>query len=92
MERSLLEDQSKSSLLDPEDAILKNLQQKGFAHEPEFLSSLISNGKTVIEIKYENTNLMLEKTKEAMTNGLDVIAQGYLEKDNFGGVSDFLIK
>ena len=92
MERSLLEDQSKSSLLDPEDAILKNLQQKGFDHETEFLSSLISDGKKVLEIKYENTNLMLEKTKEAMTNGLDVIAQGYLEKDNFGGVADFLIK
>ena len=92
MERSLLEDKSKSDLLDPKDKMLKNLQQKGFEHESTFLSSLISDGKNVIEIKNEKTELMLSKTKEAMANGVEVIAQAYLKLDNFGGLADFLIK
>jgi predicted RecB family nuclease len=90
MERSLLEDKSYSDLLDPKDESLENLQQKGYEHENEFLSSLISNGKNILEIK--NNDLMLVQTKEAMVKGYDVIAQAYLELENFGGFADFLIK
>ena len=90
MERLLLEDKSKSDLLDPKDEILESLQQKGYEHENEFLSSLISNGKNILEIK--NNDFMLVQTKEAMVKGYDVIAQAYLELENFGGFADFLIK
>ena len=92
MERLLLEDKSQSSLLDPKDAMLMNLQKKGYEHESAFLSSLISDGKNVLEIENEKNDLMLSKTKDAMAKGIDVIAQAYLQLDNFGGIADFLIK
>ena len=41
MERSLLQDKDKSNLLDPKDAMLNNLQKKGYEHESAFLSSLV---------------------------------------------------
>ena len=53
MERLFLEDKSQSSLLDPKDAMLMNLQKKGYEHESAFLSSLISDGKNVLEIENE---------------------------------------
>ena len=71
MERSLLEDKSKSDLLDPKDAMLNNLQKKGYEHESAFLSSLVSDGKNVLEIKNDKTELMLSKTKEAMAKGVE---------------------
>ncbi len=92
MERSLLEDKSKSVFLDPEDPMLVNLRQKGFEHENSFLSHLVSEGKNVLEIRNETSEQMLSKTREAMVEGVDVIAQAYLQKDNFAGIADFLIK
>jgi len=92
MERSLLEDKSVNIHLDPKDAMLSNLQKKGYLHESEFLSSLISSGKNILEIKKEKNDLMLVKTKDAMAKGFDVIAQAYLQLENFGGFADFLIK
>jgi hypothetical protein len=92
MERCLLGDKTKSVLLDTPDELLVNLRKKGFEHENEFLSSLILEGKKVTKIENENNALMLSKTIMSMKNGIDVIAQAYLQLDNFGGVADFLIK
>ena len=47
MERSRLEDPNYSSLMDPEDAMLKNLQKRGYEHEDAFLLSLIGSSKKV---------------------------------------------
>ena len=92
MERCLIGDKTKSELLDVPDELLVNLRKKGFEHENEFLSSLILEGKKVTKIENENNALMLSKTIMSMKNGIDVIAQAYLQLDNFGGVADFLIK
>ena len=92
MERSRLEDNSYSKLMDPQDPILKNLQNKGFEHEDAFLASLISEGKNVSIIENIEATDKLNQTRMAMQNGADVITQAYLERDNFGGVADFLIK
>ena len=92
MERSCLEDPNYSSLMDPEDAMLKNLQKRGFEHEDAFLFSLIASGKKVIKIDRSETREMRNRTQQAMVDGAEVIAQAYLELDNFGGIADFLIK
>jgi len=92
MERSLLQDHNQSKHMDQEDKLLANLQKKGYAHEDAFLTSLISDGKNVVEITRANSDVMLEKTKKAMADGADVIAQAYLSLDNFSGMADFLMK
>ena len=92
MERCLIGDKTKSELLDAPDELLINLRKKGIEHENEFLSSLILEGKKITKIEKEDNTLMLSKTIMSMKNGIDVIAQAYLELDNFGGVADFLIK
>ena len=92
MDRYLLEDKTKSVLLDTPDEMLINLRKKGFEHENEFISSLISEGKNVIKIENEDNESMLSNTVSSMNNGVDVIAQAYLQLDNFSGIADFLIK
>ena len=92
MERSCVEDNSYRNLIDPEDPLLKSLQNKGFQHEDTFLNSLINEGKTFVIIEGNDTKDKLDQTKKAMRNGVDVISQAYLEFNDFGGVADFLIK
>ena len=92
MERCLLVDRSKSIFMDPKDALLKNLQKKGYEHEEAFFDSLITDGKNIIEIERAENGLMLAQTKEAMLEGFDVIAQAYLKLNDFGGIADFLVK
>jgi predicted RecB family nuclease len=92
MERHRLEDPGFSEFVDRKDPMIKALQQKGFDHEDAFLSSLRAGQKTVIEIERAPQDLMLMKTREAMAGGADVIAQAYLQMDNFGGLADFLVK
>ena len=92
MERCLIEDKSLSSLIDPEDEMLKALQQKGYDHEEAFLEKLRSEGKEVVFIERASPEAMQKRTRAAMKSGADVVAQAYLELDNFGGLADFLIK
>ena len=92
MDRWLLEDKSVSIFMDPEDEMLKALQQKGYDHEAAFLEKLRSEGKEVVFIDGASPALMRRRTRKAMESGVDVIAQAYLELGNFGGMADFLIK
>ena len=92
MDRCLIEDKSVSSLMDPEDEMLKVLRQKGYEHEDAFLEKLRYEGKEVVLIERVSPEAMQMRTREVMRSGVDVIAQAYLELDNFGGLSDFLIK
>ena len=92
MDRRLLEDKSVLSLMDPEDAMLKALQQKGYDHEAAFLEKLRSEGKEVVFIERASPEVMQKRTRKAMKSGVDVIAQAYLESGNFGGLADFLVK
>ena len=92
MERYRLHDTSIDKLMDPKNPLLKNLQKKGFEHEEIFLQSLISKEEKVVNIGNIDFKEKLTKTRESMHNGVSVIAQAYLELDNFGGTADFLIK
>ena len=92
MERWRLHDQNIADLMDPEDEMLKTLQQKGYAHEDAFLKDLKNEKKTVLLIEPTSPVTMQERTRKAMQSGIDVIAQAYLELDNFGGSADFLVK
>ena len=92
MERWRLHDPGISDLMDPKDKMLSLLQDKGYQHEEDFLETLNKQQKSVILIERAPTDVMQTKTREALNSGADVIAQAYLEFENFGGFADFLIK
>jgi uncharacterized protein len=75
---------------DSEDATL--LQARGDAHEKAHLEALKARGLKVLEIERgdltENANL----TRDLLGHGSDVVFQGALLSDNWGGWSDFLEK
>jgi len=75
MERWRLHDPSISDLMDPEDQMLKTLQQKGYDHEDAFLEDLKDEDKSVVFIERASTELMQARTRDAMMSGADVIAQ-----------------
>jgi predicted RecB family nuclease len=76
-----------------EDPLLKLLQEKGFAHERQYLSSLRAEGRSVVEIPTHGSLLdRVELTREAMASGMEVIYQGALLKGRWQGYADFLIK
>lgn len=92
MERKKLDDQSLRNLMDDEDPMLKSLQNKGYAHEDEFLEELKNDGRSIEVINSADPEVMLDQTRVAMAAGVEVIAQAYLSLDDFGGMADFLIK
>lgn len=76
-----------------EDAMLGLLAQKGNEHESEYLEYLIAQfGQANVAMIDRDTETASQKTKEAMVHGYEVIFQAYLERDEFKGYSDFLIK
>lgn len=68
------------------------LQRQGDEHELSFLESLKAEGRTVIEIPKDGIPLeeSVRLTLEAMAKGPDVIFQGALLEDAWGGYTDFL--
>jgi predicted RecB family nuclease len=92
MERRRLADRSVSSLIDPEDPLLNSLRKRGYDHEEGFLSFLKSGDRTVTEISRASNDEMLAQTRQALSDGPDVIAQAFLELDDFSGFADFLVK
>jgi len=75
---------------DTEDAAL--LQKQGDAHEAAHLEKLKSEGKSVLEIPRGNLVSDAQATRDAMAQGAEVIFQGALLSDNWGGWSDFLLR
>ncbi len=71
---------------------LNRIKERGEIHEEEFLKFLQSDPeKTIVEFDREDSKAQ-EKTLHAMKEGVDVIAQGGLGNDEYGGRPDFLIK
>jgi uncharacterized protein len=69
------------------------LRRKGEEHEAAFLQSLKDQGRTVAEIARDNSVPQRARlTKEAIRGGVDVVYQGALLGENWGGYADFLIK
>ena len=76
-----------------EDPLLKLLQEKGMAHERQYLQSLQAEGKTVVEIPTQGSLLdRVALTREAMASGAEVIYQGALLKGQWQGYADFLVR
>ena len=76
---------------DEADESAKLVQRRGIVHEIEFLDSLVASGKDVCTIEGRGEEA-LAATVAAMKAGREVIYQGYLAKEQFAGLSDFLIK
>lgn len=91
MERLRHVDPSVAGLMDPVDQLMARLQKKGVEHEKEIDRSLQEQGLDIVRID-GSTEEAAEKTLAAMQEGREVILQGYLTRDNFGGYADYLVK
>ena len=74
-----------------DDESLELIQQKGFAHEAAFLSSVRKSGLRVAELPSAGSPQALAlETERAMREGHDVIFQAALLRPPFYGRADFL--
>ena len=73
---------------------MKLLQDRGLAHEAQFLQQLKGTGKSVyvVETEGRQPNDLATETLTAMQQGYDVIFQAYLRAGVFQGYADFLFK
>jgi len=92
LERQKLSYPDIAKLIDAEDPLLVNLQQKGYAHEGAFAKSLEDEGHDVLEVKRASTKQMASQTVKAIEAGQAIIIQGYLCHEQFAGYVDFLVK
>jgi uncharacterized protein len=73
------------------DHMLDLLIELGERHERRYIEHLKASGKTVIELeKFSDPDGT--RTIDAMRNGADVIVQGRLVDEPWGGFPDFLLK
>ena len=71
---------------------LDRIKARGIEHEAAYVRYLKTDGnKTVLEIAFEDPDAK-DKTRTAMHQGVDVIVQGSLGNDTYGGRPDFLLK
>ncbi len=74
----------------PDEQILL-IQDKGFAHEADFLESLRKQGGNIVELSSEGSAAdNIAATRDAMVHGADVIFQAALSDGTFSGYADFL--
>ena len=68
------------------------LQERGQRHEAEYLSRLVSEGKTVVRVETEDVSLeeSVDATRKALAAGPDIVYQGALAGGAWGGYADFL--
>lgn len=68
------------------DPVLDILAERGRAHEAAYAEHLTATGRTV------SIATDLAGTKALIESGADVIAQAHLERDNWNGRADFLVR
>src|SRR5689334_3934235 len=66
------------------------VQDKGIEHELGFLATLKAAGRCVTDFTGQKEHF--QATIAAMRRGDEIIYQGYLERDEFGGYPDFLVQ
>ncbi len=68
--------------------------RKGLEHERAYLESLRADGKTIVEIDFDDLDwdAAQGRTVEAMRAGADVVYQGVFAHDGWRGVADFLLR
>ena len=75
------------------DAMMGLLANKGNSHENQYLEKIRKEygANNVVEIKTDRETAAAE-TLKAMQSGYKVIFQAYLQRDNFAGYADFLVR
>jgi len=74
------------------DPLLAVLQERGHDFESGYLRLLEAEGRHVVRPEPETDELSVERTKEAMEQGAEVICQASLRSDFWQGRADFLIR
>ncbi len=74
------------------DPALELLQERGLEHEREYLRHLRSQGRAVVEIAEEEVGAARERTLDAMSRGVEAIAQATLANDRWLGRADLLLR
>ena len=92
MEKAKLLNKSIVNFIDPEDEMFKLLQNKGYQHEYDYLKDLENTGKKIYKISSSSRALMEKETLQAMKEGKEFIAQGYISMNEFSGFPDLLVK
>ena len=77
---------------DDDDQLMKLLQDKGYKHEETEIGRLKEEGLQITTISTDDENKAKEDTLAAIKRGDEVIFQARLERDNFAGWADFLIR
>jgi predicted RecB family nuclease len=73
------------------DEQVELIQDKGFAHEADYLDSLRAGSDQVIELSSSGSFAgNLDATRNAMADGADIIFQAALANGAFMGYADFL--
>lgn len=92
MDRAHFEDRSRSEMMDADDPLSSLLADKGSAHEAKFNLALEEGGRRLVEIPEGDPQSMFLATVAAMKSGADVIVQGSIYADGFGGIADLLVR
>ena len=76
-----------------QDKMMNLLADKGLQHEGNYLEQFINDlsADNVCKIS-EDKETRAAETLKAMQAGYQIIFQAYLERDNFAGSADFLVK
>ncbi len=75
------------------DLMMDLLASKGNLHESEYLNLIKEKyGADNVAVIERDSKTSAAKTLEAMQAGFDVIFQAYLQRDDFKGYADFLVK
>jgi len=75
------------------DEMMGLLAEKGVTHEALFLEQLQADyGSDNVAVIEENRTAAGAETIKAMQDGYSVIFQAYLQRDNFAGFADFLVR
>jgi len=75
------------------DEMMGLLAQKGNAHELAFLESLKNQyGVDNVACISADREIAAGQTLEAMKAGVQVVFQGFLQRENFAGYTDFLVR
>lgn len=95
--RSALDLAAATGLVDrpdaPVDRMLALLRERGDAHERAYLEHLRCQGLRVVEISGEGPRAdRVQRTREALASGADVVYQGAFAGDGWIGYADFLRK
>jgi len=76
-----------------QDEMMGLLADKGNTHEKDFLTHLIEEqGADNVAVISDDRRIAAGATQDAMQKGYPYIFQAYLQRDNFSGFADFLIR